>query len=150
MPDSIVHAVGAGLGASAPLLHLAAGFSSRRPLRGAFDSAAHHHGEPADRFVPAEAPPSALLLPKLESGPQSISLDRKLGEGTFGQVFSATCVEADGSTSERAVKRFIFSSGRKDEGVPETALRELATLKSLGSACKHVCSIVSVMSITIT
>jgi len=52
--------------------------------------------------------------------------DKKLGEGTYGQVFKG--VDKD-TKKDVAIKKIKMDS--KDEGIPSTAIREISILKHL-------------------
>jgi serine/threonine protein kinase len=104
------------------------------------------------RRVLPDAPASTKLLERPSMKP--FALHQRLGSGTFGDVYSASQPQDDGTIAHRVVKRFRTlddhdeEEGLEEEGVPQTALREIATLKALQRNNVHpnICQVFGVLT----
>lgn len=103
-------------------------------------------GAPLMGFRPTGAPPAAAPIPKIElpnddsdsEQPGTQLAERfydmngrafdQIGEGTYGQVFSAGCKAAPGTTV--ALKKIRMDQETR-EGFPITAIREIRLLSTL-------------------
>lgn len=91
-----------------------------------------------------ETLPSKVLLtvtyssPAISMGPpfedvllQSYSVLEKLGRGTYGAVYKASCNRSEGSEKIKVVAVKVVRLENQQSGIPATAIREIALLNAL-------------------